>query len=70
MLSSSMILVAAWLSVDHLTSEPTKTGTKDSRSRFLQLVLLGGSEGSQSWESNRWPGVHSHLSLLVTKPAL
>lgn len=54
MLSTSMILAARWLSVDHLTSEPTKTGAKDSRSRFLQLLLLGGSEGSTSAACERF----------------
>ena len=48
-----MILAAVWLSMNHLTSEPSKIGAKDSRAKTmaascLQVELLEHSEGSQS----------------------
>ena len=53
MLPTSIILAAVWLSVNHLTSEPSKIGAKDSSEKSmaassLQVELLEHSEGSQS----------------------
>ena len=49
----AMCSAAVWLSVNHLTSEPFKIGTKDSREKSmaassLQVELWEHSEGSQS----------------------
>ena len=53
MLPTSIILGAIWLSVNHLTREPSKIGAKDSREKSMaassfQVELLEHSEGPQS----------------------